>query len=114
MTSYFLFTTFTSVAYLEIFFKHHLSSVSQDPFFKTYKTLHECLFRVCRNFTFSRLSPQMSNKCGICIYIFKNPFRQDIFEQTYQNVVFRDYILTLALYEYFASLKIHVIKLIII
>ena len=28
----------------------------------------------------------------------KHPFRQDIFKQTYRNVVFRDYILTLALY----------------
>ena len=31
-------------------------------------------------------------------YVLKHPFRQDIFKQTYQNVVFRDYILTLALY----------------
>ena len=31
-------------------------------------------------------------------YVLKHPFRQDIFKQTYRNVVFRDYILTLALY----------------
>ena len=31
-------------------------------------------------------------------YVLKHTFRQDIFKQTYQNVVLRDYILTLALY----------------
>ena len=31
-------------------------------------------------------------------YVLKHPFRQDIFKQTYRNVVFRDYILILALY----------------
>ena len=31
-------------------------------------------------------------------YVLKRPFRQDIFKQTYRNVVFGDYILTLALY----------------
>ena len=31
-------------------------------------------------------------------YVLKHPFRQDIFKQTYRNVMFRDYILTLALY----------------
>ena len=33
-------------------------------------------------------------------YVLKRPFRQDtfLFQQTYRNVVFRDYILTLALY----------------
>ena len=30
--------------------------------------------------------------------VLKHPFRQNIFKQTYRNVVFRDYILTLALY----------------
>ena len=49
----------------------------------------------------------------------KHPFRQDIFKQTYQNVVFRDYILTLALYIYctYASLNtggIKFIKMIIV
>ena len=28
-------------------------------------------------------------------FVLKHPFRQDIFKQTYQNVMFRDYILTL-------------------
>ena len=32
-------------------------------------------------------------------YVLKHPFRQDIFKQTYRNVVFRDYILTLALFD---------------
>ena len=32
------------------------------------------------------------------VYVSKHPFRQDIFKQTYRNVVFRDYILNLALY----------------
>ena len=31
-------------------------------------------------------------------YVLKHPIRQDIFKQTYPNVVFIDYILTLALY----------------
>ena len=31
-------------------------------------------------------------------YVLKHSIRQDIFKQTYRNVVFRDYILTLALY----------------
>ena len=31
-------------------------------------------------------------------YVLKHPFRQDIFKQEYRNVVFRDFILTLALY----------------
>ena len=31
-------------------------------------------------------------------YVLKQPFRQDIFKQTYRNVVFRYYILALALY----------------
>ena len=31
-------------------------------------------------------------------YVLKHPFRQDIFKQTYRNVVFGNYILTLALY----------------
>ena len=28
-------------------------------------------------------------------YVLKHPYEQDIFKQTYRNVVFRDYILTL-------------------
>ena len=31
-------------------------------------------------------------------YVLKHPVRQNIFKQTYRNVVFRDYILTLATY----------------
>ena len=31
-------------------------------------------------------------------YVFKQPFRQDIFKQTYRNVMFTDYILTLAIF----------------
>ena len=31
-------------------------------------------------------------------YVLKHPFRQDIFKQTYRNVVFSDNILTLALF----------------
>ena len=31
-------------------------------------------------------------------YVLKHPFIQDIFKQTYRNVVFRDHILTLATY----------------
>ena len=33
-------------------------------------------------------------------YALKRPFRQDIFKQTYRNVVLRDYFLTLALHIY--------------
>ena len=57
-----------------------------------------CISLNIHHFTFSELSPQSSNKCGICINVLKHPFRQDIFKQTNRNVVFRDYILTLALY----------------
>ena len=31
-------------------------------------------------------------------YVLKHPIRPDVFKQTYRNVVFRDYILTLTLY----------------
>ena len=53
-------------------------------------------------------------------YVLKHPFRQDIFKQTYRNVMFRDYFLTLALYTVqctYASLNtggIKFIKLIIV
>ena len=52
-------------------------------------------------------------------YALKHPFRQNIFKQTYWNVVFRYYILTLALYVYptYASLNtsgIKFLKLIIV
>ena len=32
-------------------------------------------------------------------YFFKHPFRQDIFKQTYRNVMFRDYLFMIALVE---------------
>ena len=32
-------------------------------------------------------------------HFLKRPFKQDIFKQTYRNVVFRDYVLTLTLYK---------------
>ena len=52
-------------------------------------------------------------------YILKHPFRHDIFNHTYQNVVFRDYSLAFALYAVctYASLNtggIKPIKLIIV
>ena len=68
---------------------------------KLNKTINaRILIWVCRHFNFLRLSPQRSNKCGICIgkYVLIHPFRQDIVKQTYRIFVFRDYILTLALY----------------
>ena len=47
-------------------------------------------------------------------YVLKNPFRKDIFKQTYQNVVFREYFLTLAscIYCTYASLDTGAIKFI--
>ena len=53
-------------------------------------------------------------------YVLKHTFKQDIFKQTYRNVVFRDYILTSALYAVqctYASLNtdgIKFLKLIIV
>ena len=38
-------------------------------------------------------------------YSLKHPFRQAIFKQTFQNVLLRDYILTLALYTVHTRVK---------
>ena len=77
--------------------KHHLSSLSPDPYFETYKTLYEC-----RHFTFSRLDFHLRGQTNVAWhmynYVLKHPFRQHISKQTYRNAVFRDYIMTLALY----------------
>ena len=43
-------------------------------------------------------------------YILKRPFRQDIFKDTYRNVVFTDYILAFAIYCTCASLNTRCIK----
>ena len=43
-------------------------------------------------------------------YVLKHPFRQDIFKQTYRNVVFRDNILTLALYTIYTQVETHVVS----
>jgi len=43
-------------------------------------------------------------------YVLKHPFRQDISKQTYRNVVFRDYILTLALYTVHTRVLTHVVS----
>ena len=43
-------------------------------------------------------------------YFFKHPFRQDIFKQTYRHFVFRDYILTLALYSVHTRVSTHVVS----
>ena len=43
-------------------------------------------------------------------YVLKHPIRQDIFEQTYRSVVFKDNILTLALYTVHCTVYIREFK----
>ena len=38
-------------------------------------------------------------------YVLKHTYGQNIFKETYQNVMFRDYILTLALYTVHRGVK---------
>ena len=103
----------TKVAYIKICYKTSSCNCISGSIFWN-------LTKLCMNVNmFLRLSPQRSNKCGICIiYVLKHPFRQDIFKQTYRNVLFRVYILTLAfIYCTYASLNtggIKFIKLVIV
>ena len=52
---------------------------------------------MCRHFTFSQLSPQRSNKCGICINIFKNTLLDKIYASKHNEMSCLE-VLTLALY----------------
>ena len=113
----------TKVAYKKFAIKHHILSVSPDPYFETEQNfLYMLIWGMPSFYLYRTFTSEAKQMWHMYTYVLKHPIRHiyDIFhvKQTYRNVVFRDYILTSALYTYctHASLNaggIKFIKLII-
>ena len=68
-------------------------------------------------YLFTTFTSEVKQMWHMYKYVLKHPFRQDIFKQTYRNVVFRDYIDFSCINCTYASLNtggIKFIKLIIV
>ena len=68
-------------------------------------------------YLFTTFTSEVKQMWHMYKYVLKHPFRQDTLKQTYRNVVFRDYILTIFIYCTYASLSkggVKFIKLIIV
>ena len=91
--SFFLFTTFTSE--IKICYKTSsficISGV-RIHILKLNKTFYECKKGMPSFYLFTTFTSEVKQMLHMYKYVLKHPFRQDIFKQTYRNVVFREYI----------------------